>query len=149
MITIPENFLDIIRTEAEAAFPNECCGLLVGTENASDKVVTRVVPSPNTKVDSEGTGHKNFEIDPKIHFDLLRELKDGSENIVGHYHSHPGKPALPSAHDIDNALEPEHIWLIMDVDENGRAAGLGAFHIDGENGNVGVVEITVPTLDAG
>ena len=149
MITIPENFLDIIRTEAEAAFPNECCGLLVGTENGSDKVVTRVVPSPNTKVDSEGTGHKNFEIDPKIHFDLLRELKDGSENIVGHYHSHPGKPALPSAHDIDNALEPEHIWLIMDVDENGRAAGLGAFHIDGENGNVGVVEITVPTLDAG
>ena len=149
MITIPENFLDFIRAEAEAAFPNECCGLLAGTKNGSDKIVTRVVPSPNTLVDAIGSGHKSFEVDPKIHFDLLRELKDGPENIIGHYHSHPGEPALPSTHDIDSALEPEHIWLIMGVDENGRAAGLGAFHIDSETGSVSVVEITEPDLNAG
>ncbi|MCK5166227.1 MAG: M67 family metallopeptidase [Rhodospirillaceae bacterium] len=140
MIRIPENFLDIIKAEAEAAFPNECCGLLAGTVNDDNILITKVVPSPNALVDDNGSGHKNFEIDPKIHFDLLHELKDKAENIIGHYHSHPGQPAEPSMHDINNAFEADHVWFIISVDENGAAKDLGAFRIDNKTRKVAKVK---------
>ncbi len=140
MIHIPENFLDIIRAEAEAAFPNECCGLLVGTVNGDNIIITKVVPSPNTLVDDSAGGHKSFEIDPKVHFDLLRELKDKAEDIIGHYHSHPGQPAEPSMHDINNAYEIEHLWFIISVDNNGAAKDLGAFRIDNKTRKIAKVK---------
>lgn len=153
MIHIPENFLDIIRAEAEAVFPNECCGLLVGTNNEAPIRVTRVVPSPNTLTDNRGGGHKNFEVDPKVHFDLLREIRntpESNEQIIGHYHSHPGEEkAQPSTRDIDSAFEASHVWLIVGVDKNGEAKDLAAFRIDSETQNVSVVEIMAQALNAG
>lgn len=119
MISIPQAFLKAIVDEAEAAYPIECCGLLVGrNDSATSCVVTRIVASPNI---AEGPGTDRFEIDPQIRFNVMKEL-DAPENIdgprhriIGHYHSHPDHPAQPSETDLKMAYEPDLIWMITSV----------------------------------
>lgn len=128
MIRVPAPLLDDIAAQAERAFPRECCGLLVGRVAADGAVsVNRVVASPNV---AQGPGLERFEVDPKIRFDLMRALEDTAEVIVGHYHSHPGYPAEPSATDLDMAYEPQFVWLIAAVDASGRAGGIRAWRLN-------------------
>ena len=104
---------------AEAAYPNECCGLLAGV-NLEDGVyeISRVVESRN--IHPEG-GRDRFEVDPKIRFDLMRELGQigdvaaGIERLIGHYHSHPDHPVTPSRQDLACAYEPDLFWVILSL----------------------------------
>jgi len=141
VINIPVALLEKIKREAENAYPNECCGLLVGNKTGEIISITRTVASPNTKIDDDGNGHDSFEIDPKIHFDLLREVKQADEIIIGNYHSHPGKPPTPSERDIENAFETDHVWLIVGVNNDGKAGECRAFDIDGTSGKVSDIKI--------
>lgn len=127
VIRIPQPLLTSIMEAAEAAYPLECCGLLVGRgEAAGDVLVTRVEPSPNR---SEGDRRKSFLVDPKVQFDLMRELDDGPEHIIGNFHSHPDHPARPSDHDLQSVFYPEHVWIIVAVDD-GRAGEVAAYSFD-------------------
>ncbi|MDH5748586.1 MAG: M67 family metallopeptidase [Rhodospirillales bacterium] len=129
---------------AEAAYPDECCGLLAGHgDGAGDLIVTRVVASANV---NEVRSHDRFEVDPKVRFDLMRELDGGPDRIIGHYHSHPDHPAKPSGHDLDMAFEPDLVWLILSV-MNGRAGEVTTHFLDREQRIVRTVglEITSET----
>lgn len=119
MISIPQAFLKFIVDAAETAYPNECCGLLVGRDNgAGTVVVTRVVESRNL---AEGTGRDRFEVDPQVRFNVMKELDvepnatDLRHRIIGHYHSHPDHPAQPSETDLQMAYEPDLVWMITSV----------------------------------
>ncbi len=125
MLLIPGALLKSIMDQAEAAYPQEACGLLVGgTEGARDLVVTRVAASPNV---SSGDQTRTFEIDPQIRLQVMRDLKGADKRIIGHYHSHPNGPARPSSTDLAQAYEPEMTWLIVSVVE-GQAI-LPAAHV--------------------
>ncbi len=127
MIRIPQHLLDAIAKAAEAAFPGECCGLLVGKKTEDgEPVVNRVVPSPNVV---SGNSQTAFEISPRLRFDLMRELRNGPESIIGHYHSHPDQPAIPSKADQDRAWEPGLFWIIQEV-RAGKARRAQAYHFD-------------------
>lgn len=131
MIRLGRPLLSAIETAAEAAYPWECCGLLVGAGDArAGFAVSRVVASPNL---AETDPKTSFEIDPQVHFDLIRELGDGPARIVGHYHSHPDHDALPSERDRAMAFEPELVWIICAV-HGGRAAETRAHVLDPANG---------------
>ncbi len=136
MIHIPAPLLAQITVAAEAAYPKECCGLLAGRDDGSGGVrVTRVEPSPNL---AEGDQRDSFLVDPKIQFDLMRDLGDGPERIIGHYHSHPDHPARPSERDRQSVFYPEHIWVIVAVEEGhagGRAGDVAAYVFDGADGD--------------
>ncbi len=115
MIRLNHDAAQEIGTAATTAFPNECCGLLAGNRDSDDAIsVTRVVPSRNM---ATGSIRDSFEVDPQVRFDLMRELADdGSDtHIVGHYHSHPNHPAVPSARDLTMAYEPDLVWVIVSV----------------------------------
>ncbi len=132
MIRIPENLLAAITQAAEAAFPRECCGLLVGHEaDPGNFTLTRVEPSPNMAEDAGGSGHDRFLVDAKIQFDLMRQLGDGPEQIIGNYHSHPGPDARPSEQDRQSAFYPGHVWVIVAVPD-GKAGDITAHRFDGE-----------------
>ncbi len=133
MIRIPPALLDAIRRHAAAAWPLECCGLLIGRPGADaagdadlggDVLVNDRVACRNVAADSA----RAFEVDPQVRFDAERRLRGTADAIVGHYHSHPGGPALPSATDLALAFEPEMVWLIIAV-ENGEAGALHAFKV--------------------
>ncbi len=99
---------DILRQAAAAAYPHECCGLLVG-EGESAIVITEIVPTTNTADDPR----RGFSINPQAQFDLLRRVRAGRGRVVGHYHSHPDGRAIPSSHDLAMAYDPEAIWVVM------------------------------------
>ena len=112
MITLSPIDLKAIVAAAEAGYPEEICGLLVGRWTTDDRCSVReVVPSDN--VASEKA--KSFEIDPALRFNLQRSLRGGDENIVGLYHSHPDHSAQPSARDLELAWEPDLVWLVTSV----------------------------------
>ncbi len=149
MIRISEDLAVKIRAEAEAAWPEECCGLLAGRDGrdggrgSGGVTVNRIVPSPNVAAPEARLGKKDsFEVDPKVRFGLMRQLEGSGERIVGHYHSHPGRPARPSAHDMDMAFEPELVWLIVGV-EDGRAGEIAAWRLDRESPAAQAVEMVI------
>lgn len=131
MLVLTQAKLRDIAVEAESAYPDECCGLLVGRRDGSETVVTRVVPSPNLASDETGKPRRRdrFEVDPEIRLHVMRGCEGTDQDIVGHYHSHPDHPPRPSEHDLEMALEPELIWLIVAV-EKGRAGEAAAHEFD-------------------
>ncbi|CAA7621575.1 Mov34/MPN/PAD-1 [Candidatus Terasakiella magnetica] len=100
-----------IADAAEAAFPAEGCGLLVGTGRRTI-TVTRLVAAKNLLA---GDGPDRFELDPSIHIRMECDLRGTPERIVGHWHSHPDGTAQPSATDLAMAWEPDLVWLIVGV----------------------------------
>ncbi len=133
MTSLPEVLLSraalqCIETQAEAAYPQECCGLLVGTRNAALITISRAEASANVAGETAGVDtRRRFEVDPRLRLALVRELEESGETIVGLYHSHPNHPAGPSRHDRHSIWEPELLWLITAV-ENGEA-GVTTAHL--------------------
>ena len=135
IVLSPAQSRQIIET-AEAAYPEECCGLLLGRVHENGDIdVTRVAPSRNIASDDAGAPRRRdrFEVDPQLRFAVMREIEGTDLAIVGHYHSHPDHPPGPSAHDLASAFEPELVWLIVAV-EKGRAGEITAHRLDEKAG---------------
>ncbi len=129
MIFLPRPLLKRIVDAAEAAYPEECCGLLVGyNQPPADIVVSRVEVSPN--VTEEGANER-FEVSPQLRLELMRTLEGGPERVIGHFHSHPDHAAQPSERDLERAWEPELVWLITAV-LDGQAIHTTAHVLDSE-----------------
>jgi proteasome lid subunit RPN8/RPN11 len=139
VITLSPGQLDAITKAAEDAYPRECCGLLAGRDDdAGGCVVTHVIASRNL---SESDTHDSFEVDPKVRFDLMRDLH-APERMIGHYHSHPNHPPLPSDRDIAMAYEPDLVWLITGVD-GGRATETTAHLLNRDTGKSRQIELRI------
>ena len=117
MIVLTNMQMSKIFSHAERAYPNECCGLLVGERRAGDVFIREVHRSANMAP----TPANQFEIDPQLRFDLERRVREETLDLVGVYHSHPDGDAAPSQTDIQRAWESSLVWLITAV-KNGSAA---------------------------
>jgi desampylase len=96
---------------AAAADPDrEVCGLMLG-----DATVVRIMPTANVATDPSRT----FEIDPVALFSVIRAERDGTERLLGYYHSHPTGDPEPSECDRKQAVPDGRVWLIIG---NGRIA---------------------------
>jgi proteasome lid subunit RPN8/RPN11 len=127
VILLPAALLDRIATAAQTAYPEECCGLLIGFREPDGRVrVTEIAESANV---APPPRRNRFEVDPALRFSVMRRLRGTREKIVGHYHSHPDGPARPSAYDAASAYEPELFWLIVAV-VKGEAHQVAAFRFD-------------------
>jgi proteasome lid subunit RPN8/RPN11 len=105
---IPRALLSRIEAAAQEAYPNECCGLLIGRQNDAVFEITRIAESRNIAL----SPRDRFEIAPALQFHWQRHLRGTAESVIGHYHSHPEGPAAPSATDIIEANDPALLWLI-------------------------------------
>ena len=87
-----------IESEGVAAYPNECCGILVGTdEPTGGRIVERIIPMTNTFDASEQ--YHRFTIDPLALARADEESAAQGKLVLGFYHSHPDHPAQPSEYD--------------------------------------------------
>lgn len=142
MVVLDLALLRVIADAAEAAYPEEACGLLVGrVRPGGARRVSRVEPAENVAADRRTT----FEVDAGLRIGLERELRGTPDRVVGHFHSHPDGPARPSATDLARAFETGLVWLIVSV-VGGQASQTQAYmpRSDGS----GFREITLSTLSA-
>ncbi|MDR3342653.1 MAG: M67 family metallopeptidase [Treponema sp.] len=125
MIVLPGVWEDAIRQEGERAYPNECCGILLGRIRDDGKSAEGIIPIHNAR-EAEEQYHR-FRIDSE---DLMRaemEARKQNRDVLGFYHSHPDHPARPSDYDKDHAL-PFYSYIIVAV-ERGKAAELTSWEL--------------------
>ena len=88
---------------AAAAYPEECCGVLIGRplREQGKVLIEQVLPARNER---EEARESRFVIAPEVVLAATRQARSAGLEVVGYYHSHPDHPAEPS--DFDR----EHAW---------------------------------------
>jgi proteasome lid subunit RPN8/RPN11 len=125
MMVVAGSDLKRLLDAAEDIYPNEACALLVGRRYPGLSVhVTRVEISRNV-ADNPA---RRFEVDPGLRIGLERELRGGSLQVIGVWHSHPDGLPEPSATDRESVLEPHLFWLVTAV-AAGQAAQTGVYYL--------------------
>ena len=113
MVSLTEQQLEAIKAHAEADYPHECGGLLLGhLGDANEKTVVETLPMENTA--AEETRHDRVLIDPLALMKADRAARKKGLDVIGYYHSHPDDEAVPSQFDLDHAL-PVWSYVIVSV----------------------------------
>jgi len=114
-VFISSGLLDEIKSEGERAYPNECCGVLLGSlDEAGGKTVTRMLPIANEFTQDEQ--YHRFLITPENMLDAEKKARSLKLDVLGFYHSHPDHPAKPSDYDREHAL-PFYSYMITAVEK--------------------------------
>src|SRR5262245_19647058 len=111
MLKIPLNILREIYDHTEASYPNECCGLMVGTMSGDARTVHTFRKCRNLNVER---AKDRYELDPMDMLRTQREFESSAFDIVGIYHSHPDHPSRPSQTDTERAW-PDYSYVIISV----------------------------------
>lgn len=140
MIKISEEQLEEIKRHAEAEYPHECCGLLIGRieDGGRTRVVAETYPVKNSW--TEGPQHDRMLIAPLDYARAERESAKKGLGVVGDYHSHPDHPAVPSQFDLEHSPWPTMSYIIVSVHE-GRAAELRSWEIAADHSKFNEEEI--------
>ncbi len=108
VLVIREKVLEEIRSHAEEAYPEECCGLLIATDGK------KVVEAMRTKNAYQGSKHDRYHIDPLEFYRADRAAGQRGLYIAGIYHSHPDYPTSLSSFDLEHSF-PWYSYLVMSV----------------------------------
>jgi proteasome lid subunit RPN8/RPN11 len=113
-LLLPRHFHEEMEIQAQAALPNECCGLLAGRiEMTGAGPVGRVLRRyPLVNAAASPTA---FESEAKSMFDAHKALRRERLEILAIYHSHPSSPPIPSATDLERSYGPDVINLIVSL----------------------------------
>jgi proteasome lid subunit RPN8/RPN11 len=125
MLRIPEEVIVEIQAHMEAAYPDECCGLIYGTVESDARVAegSRRCRNLNTERSAD-----RYQLDPKDMLALQTELSGGPLDIIGIYHSHPDHPSRPSQFDADHAWEGWS-YMIGSV-QKGKVASIQSWELE-------------------
>lgn len=105
-LAISRSLLDAVLADVALEPGCERCGLLFGDVGR----VLGIEPTANVANDPE----TSFEIAPDRLIAAARGAREGGLPVIGHYHSHPGGVAQPSARDAAAAAgDGGRIWLIV------------------------------------
>ena len=104
-----------INIAGEAAYPDECCGILLGEiDSAGNKIVKQLQAINNAREDGEK--YHRFLITPEDMLQAEQTARAAKMEVIGFYHSHPDHPAVPSEYDRDHAL-PFYSYAIVSVEK--------------------------------
>jgi proteasome lid subunit RPN8/RPN11 len=117
-IELTHTALHKIKVHAMEAYPEECCGILVGNEGESGKEVYDVIRIGNAK---EENRTRRFLITPEEYRRAEAATSAEGMGVMGFYHSHPDHPARPSQFDLDHAW-PWCSYIIAAVEDRIPAA---------------------------
>src|ERR1700680_2008469 len=130
MLNIKQTAHASIRRHGEEAYPNECCGVLLGrVTDEGTRTVTSTARCGNTRTDS---AHNRYNIDPRDLVRIQREGGDRGEDIIGFSHSPPAHPARWSSTDLAEAHWFGCSYVITSV-EKGRAVVTNSFALTGND----------------
>jgi proteasome lid subunit RPN8/RPN11 len=126
MLELGADAANVIREEGEKAYPNECCGFVLGRlRQDGGRKAEALIPIDNAR-EAEEQYHR-FNIEPEDFLKAEKEARARDLDIIGFYHSHPDHPARPSDYDREQAL-PFYSYLIVTV-EGGRAGTISCWEL--------------------
>lgn len=103
-VLLPDDVRRQIVDHCLAELPNEGCGLLA---MASGDVV-KAYPTANAD-----QSPRSFTIPPDQHYAALIDAESNGWEIGGVFHSHPKGDAVMSSIDLERALEPDWLYLVV------------------------------------
>jgi proteasome lid subunit RPN8/RPN11 len=137
-ITISEELKARIDESATAAYPEECCGVLIGRENGESKQVIYILETDNIHSDNKT---RRFMIGPDDVKRAERIAREKNAGIIGFYHSHPDHAAVPSEHDREFAW-PWYIYIIVSV-FNGKPSSVQGWRLRDDRSGYENIQINI------
>lgn len=107
MIVLQSSHCKELSAQAKDAAPNECCGLIGGTD---DGRALSVYSLRNVAADRT----VSYEAAPEDLFAAQRQMRKRGESLLAIYHSHPRSvEPEPSATDVRLAYYPQAVYFII------------------------------------
>ena len=105
-LRITASVLEQIGAHAISCYPEEACGLLVGT--SATNTVLEFHQCTNT-----ARSARVYTLDPLRHLRIERDAEDRGLEVIGVMHSHTHTEAYPSATDVAQAPDPAWHYMIV------------------------------------
>jgi proteasome lid subunit RPN8/RPN11 len=119
-LSISETCLKEIGEHGARAYPNECCGALVGVAGEDGRKEVRALLALDNRREGEAA-HTRFLVTAEDFRWAEKEARAQGLEIVGFYHSHPDHPARPSEFDREHAL-PWYSYIVVRVSRDAGGA---------------------------
>lgn len=129
-----------IDQHAEATYPDECCGVMLGRQTDGKRVIEQLIEIENQWDEEER--RRRFLITPQQYMRAEKQAREAGLDLLGFYHSHPDSPARPSEFDREYAW-PFYSYLIAGVDA-GNTVDLTAWQLLDDRSGYNQVEIEEP-----
>jgi len=106
---ISQQLIDQMVAHAIEDLPNECCGMVGGSDGAASVVIP---------VANAAASPLRFEMDPQGQYNALKQIEEGAGELLAIYHSHTKSAAYPSQTDVNQAVSwPDAIWVIVSLED--------------------------------
>ena len=96
---------------AEATYPNECVGAMIGVSVDGVKRVESAVRLENS---AAGSQKAYYELKPEHLLKADRAARDQGKDLIGIYHSHPDCDAYFSKTDLKNSC-PWYSFVVLSI----------------------------------
>ena len=122
-LEISREQLEEIGRHGARAYPNECCGALLGVAGEDGEKVCRALLALDNRREGEAA-RTRFLVTADDYRWAEQQARRQGLDIIGFYHSHPDHPAQPSEFDREHAL-PWYSYVVVRVArrEDGQAGG--------------------------
>lgn len=111
MIEIDNQAWEVMVRHAEATYPVECCGIMIGSIDGDRK---RVVEARALENAYTGGQEDRYEIRPTDLLQADREARKQGLDVIGIFHSHPDCAAYFSKTDLENSC-PWYSFVVLSV----------------------------------
>lgn len=108
MLSLPRPLLSAIEEHSRRDYPDECCGILLGS-GEGDATAVELREVANVREDER---RRRFVISPRDYLAAERAARESGLSLLGFYHSHPDHPARPSEFDREHAWPNLHYVII-------------------------------------
>lgn len=111
MINLTPQIVKEICFQAEHLYPEECCGMLLGSHREGIITVHEAIEMASME---ELHRDQRYVLTPVQYAYAEKLANDRHVDLIGFYHSHPDRKAVPSLYDLENAL-PWFLYLVVAV----------------------------------
>ncbi len=111
MIRIEAGPWSVMVEHARRAYPNECCGAMLGSADDGGKLVREALPLVNA---FQGAQNARYELRPEDLLAADRAARARNMELIGIYHSHPDCDAYFSETDLKNSC-PWYSFVVLSI----------------------------------
>jgi [CysO sulfur-carrier protein]-S-L-cysteine hydrolase len=107
-VRIPRALVDELIAHAREDVPNECCGLIGGSDGSAASLYR--------SINAEASPLR-YSLDAKDQFRIMQTMEEAGEDLLAIYHSHTASAPFPSQTDINLASYPDAVYLIVSLQD--------------------------------